>query len=91
MCIGDRRSLNRGNVMTILHVIGDFFRNLLLAIPLVAVRLLFVGTLVALLLWVLFLPSNATTPPEGAKRWDENLKFGAGLALVIQIVVYSLL
>jgi hypothetical protein len=77
--------------MTVLHTIGDFFRNQLLAIPLPAVRVLFVGTLVALLLWVLLMPKTATTPPGGARRWDENLKYGAGLALVIQILVYSFL
>jgi hypothetical protein len=30
-------------------------------------------------------------PPGGAKRWDENLKIGAAIAIAIQILIYSLL
>jgi hypothetical protein len=75
--------------MTILHHIGEFVRERMLAIPLSAVRGLFLATLIGLLLWVWSLPTSETTPPGGAKRWDENLKFGATLALVIQIVIYS--
>jgi hypothetical protein len=55
------------------------------------VRLLFVGSLILLLIWVLMLPAKATTPPGGAKRWDENLKLGATVALVIQILIYTIL
>lgn len=75
--------------MTILHQIGEFVRNAMLAIPLPVVRGLFLATLIGLLIWVWSLPKSATTPPGGAKRWDENLKFGATLALVIQIVIYA--
>ena len=75
--------------MTPLHSFGEALRQLLQAIPLSIVRLLFVGTLVVVLLWVLRLPRSETTPAEGAIRWDENLKLGAGLALVIQILIYS--
>ncbi|HIF34231.1 MAG: hypothetical protein ABGX22_20540 [Pirellulaceae bacterium] len=77
--------------MTPLHWIGESLREVLGRVPLGIVRLLFVGTLVALLIWVLFLPKERTTPPGGAKRWDENLKFGAAVALLIQIAIYSLL
>ena len=77
--------------MTPLHQFGEFLRQSLQAIPLVAVRVLFVASLVALLVWVLRLPNSATTPPGGAKRWDENLKTGAAVALAIQILIYSLL
>jgi len=42
-------------------------------------------------LWVLSLPAERTEPEGGARRWDENLKWSAGLALGIQILVYSLL
>jgi hypothetical protein len=55
------------------------------------VRLLFVASLVALLIWVLRLPATATSPPGGAKRWDENLKIGAAVALSIQILIYTML
>ena len=77
--------------MTPLHHIGEFVRDALLAIPLWAVRVLFVGSLAALLVWVLRLPRTATTPPEGARRWDENLKGPAALAVLIQLLVYMLL
>ena len=74
--------------MTPLHQLGEFFRQGLQVVPLSAVRVLFVGTLVVLLIWVLRLPRSAATPVGGAKRWDENLKLGASLALLIQIVIY---
>ena len=77
--------------MTPLHWLGDWIRSVLVAIPLPLVRLLFVGTLVALLIWVWRLPKEIVSPPGGARRWDENLKLGATLALVIQILVYALL
>lgn len=74
--------------MTPLHYLGNLIRDLLVAIPMGAVRVLFVATLVALLVWVLRLPTERTTPSGGAKRWDENLKLGATLAIGIQIVIY---
>lgn len=77
--------------MSPLHHIGQTVREALMAIPLSGVRALFVGSLVALLIWVLRLPKSETTPPGGAKRWDENLKLGASLALILQIIVYSFL
>ncbi len=77
--------------MTPLHHFGEFLRDSLQAIPLISVRVLFVASLVALLIWVLRLPRSATTPPGGARRWDENLKIGASIALMIQILIYSLL
>jgi hypothetical protein len=77
--------------VTPLHDFGEFLRQALQAIPLLAVKILFVASLVALFVWVLRLPQAATTPPGGAKRWDENLKTGAAIALVIQILIYSLL
>lgn len=77
--------------MTPLHLVGEFLRSALLSIPLPLVRLLFVATLLAVLVWVLRLPRAVTTPPEGATRWDENLKTGATVALAIQILIYALL
>ncbi|WP_417850180.1 hypothetical protein [Thalassoglobus sp.] len=77
--------------MSPLHYIGQTVREALQTIPMWGVRLLFVGTLVALLIWVLRLPESETTPEGGAKRWDENLKLGASLALILQIIVYSFL
>lgn len=77
--------------MTPLHQVGEFIRGWLLQVPLPAVRVLFVASLVLLLLWVLRLPASATTPPGGATRWDENLKITATIALLIQVVIYCLL
>ena len=77
--------------MTPLHTLGELLRNALGSIPLGLVRLLFVGSLVVLLIWVLRLPREETSPPGGRRRWDENLKLSASLALVIQIVIYLVL
>ena len=76
--------------MTPLHTIGNFIRELLLEVPLPAVRMLFVALPAALLIWVLTLPREATTSPDGAGRWDQNLKIGAAFALLMQIVIYCL-
>lgn len=77
--------------MTPLHQFGEFVRQTLQLIPLALVRVLFVASLVLLLIWVMRLPRFATTPRAGAKRWDENLKTGAAIALVIQILIYVFL
>lgn len=77
--------------MTPLHQFGESLRELLQSIPLFAVRMLFVGSLVLVLIWVLRLPRSAVTPKDGAKRWDENLKPIAAVALLIQILIYLLL
>jgi hypothetical protein len=75
--------------MTPLHEIGDFIRNILLAVPMPLVRIFFILVPLLLLLWVLFLPKSQTQPPEEAQgRWN-NLKIWAALALVIQIVLYT--
>ena len=74
--------------MTPIHHLGDAIRSLLLLIPLSAVRVLFVMTLAIVLIWVLRMPASRTSPEGGAKRWDENLKLGAGVALGFQILVY---
>ncbi len=77
--------------MTPLHAIGEVVRELLLQIPLSTVRVLFLAVPILLLVWVLRLPREATTPPDGTGRWDQNLKVWASVSLVIQIVIYSLL
>lgn len=77
--------------MTILHRFGEFLRETLSTVPLSWVRALFVGTLVVLLVWVIRLPQNVTSPDGSTNRWDENLKTGAVFALVLQIVIYLLL
>jgi len=77
--------------MTPLHTIGNFVRNLLLAVPLPAVRVLFLAVPIVLWIWVLRLPREQTNPPDSHGRWRENLKVGASLALLLQILIYLLL
>ncbi len=77
--------------MTILHQIGDFFREALAAIPLSVVRGLFILLPLAVLVWVLTLPRAETAVPQVDGRRGANLKWGAALALGVQIVIYALL
>jgi hypothetical protein len=76
--------------MTPLHHLGDFFRELLLRIPLGAARGLFLVTLILLLVWVLTRSREETTNPDPAGK-AANLKPWAVLALLIQIVIYAVL
>jgi len=77
--------------MTPLHHLGNFVRELLLQVPLPVVRVLFLAVLGALLVWVLLLPREQTTPPRANVKPVENLKYWAALALGIQLVIYLLL
>lgn len=77
--------------MTPLHQLGQFFREWLQSIPMFAVRSLFVGSLVLILIWLLRLPKQAVTPATGAQRWDENLKPIAATAILLQILIYLFL
>ncbi len=76
--------------MTPLHTLGKLVRQAFLAVPLSAARLLFVGLLVAILIWVVTLPAAATRPASPRPHWSENLKIWAAVALLIQIVIYAL-
>jgi hypothetical protein len=74
--------------MTPLHGIGDFLRDLLMQVPLGVVRGMFLAVFVLLLLWVIRLPREAVINPE---RTTQNLKPWAVLALIVQIIIYSIL
>ncbi len=74
--------------MTPLHWIGDNLRELLLGIPLPAVRAAFVALPLALLIWVLFLPAQQTRPPSGRHAISGNLKLWSVVALAIQVAIY---
>lgn len=76
---------------TPLHIIGEFFRELTSQVPLTAVRVVFIAIPCLLLIWVLRLPRAETTPAQPTGRFGENLKYGAALALILQIVIYVLL
>jgi hypothetical protein len=73
-----------------LHDLGRWLRAVCEAIPLVAARGLFVALLLALLIWVLTLPREATTRSSGPTRLSENLKIWAAAAVLIQLVIYAL-
>jgi hypothetical protein len=75
--------------MTPLHAFGNIVRSLLLEIPLPVVRVFFLAVPIGLLIWVLRLSRQQTTPAQETGRWGENLKVGATIALVIQILIYS--
>lgn len=76
--------------MTPLHQFGEFLRDLLLRVPLGAVRVLFVATLALLLVWVLRLPAqDVSGVATSGKR--HNLRPWAALALVVQLVIYLML
>lgn len=77
--------------MTPLHEIGTFIRELMAGIPMPVARTLFVALPVVLLVWVLRLPRERTTPENGTGGRSENLKYGAAAALLIQIAIYSVL
>lgn len=77
--------------MELLYRLGDSLRDLMLQVPLGAVRVLFVGSLICLLVWVLRLSPTATQPPGGMRRWDENLKIPATVAIVFQVIIYLIL
>ena len=75
--------------MNVLHAIGQALRDGFLLIPLPAVRALFVGLLVALLLWVWSLPvapADDASPTD--RRAARRLKWIASVALGIQIGIY---
>ena len=75
--------------MTILHWFGNTIRDQLLLVPLSAARWLFIGLILVLMAWVVQLPSSQTTPPDRRSAWYEDLKIWAWLALMFQVVVYS--
>jgi hypothetical protein len=74
--------------MNPLHELGDGLRWAFGLIPLSWVRALFVAVPLVLMVWVLRLPTTATTPEGRVGRWDENLKLWAWLALAVQVIVY---
>jgi len=77
--------------MTPLHWIGETVRNALLSVPLWGARALFIALPAVVLVWVLLLPQKETTfvGPDGVP--GANLKWGAAVALIAHIVIYSLL
>ncbi len=75
--------------MTPLHHIGNAIRESLASIPLPVVRGLFLALLIGLLIWVLRLPRSETTTTSETGESSMNLKWGAALAILLQIVIYA--
>jgi heme/copper-type cytochrome/quinol oxidase subunit 2 len=78
--------------MTPLHHIGDFFRDLVLLVPLWAARTIFVFVLLVVFIWVLRLSPERVSPCEIEERnWTNNLKLWAAIAIGLQIIIYLIL
>ena len=76
--------------MSPLHGVGMLLRDALAQIPLSAVRVLLVAVPLLLMVWVLRLPTERTTPGDGRTGWDVDLRLWAWLALAAQVVIYCL-
>jgi hypothetical protein len=77
--------------MTPLHWLGQEVQQLAVSVPLPVVRAMFIAVPMVLLVWVLRLPREQTAAADGTGRLDENLKLWASLALIVQIIIYSML
>lgn len=75
---------------TPLHDFGGLVREALLHVPLWGARALFIALPALVLLWVLRLPREETTDPAAADGRGSNLKWGAAVALCVQIAIYAL-
>ena len=70
----------------LLKPLGDVIFSWVLAVPMGAVRVIFVGVLAVIALWVITLP--AQYPEGGEKRKRDDLRFFALGVLAIQALMY---
>jgi len=75
--------------MTFVHWVGDSLREQLLRVPMWGARWLFIGLLLLMMGWVVQLPSASVTPPGRRCEWYEDLRIWAWVALLFQVVMYS--
>jgi hypothetical protein len=75
--------------VTLLHWIGESLRQQLDRVPLSTARWMFIALFLALMFWIVQLPSTATNPTDRPSKWYDDLKVWAWLALILQIVIYS--
>ena len=75
--------------MTLFHWIGNTLRNQFDQIPLSTARWMMIGLFLALMFWIVQLPSTATNPTDRPPRWTSDLKIWAWLALLFQVLIYS--
>lgn len=76
--------------MTLFHWVGDAIRYQLERVPLSVAHWMFIGLYLILMFWVVQLPSSTTNPTDHQGSWFADLKVWAWLALITQIVIYSL-
>lgn len=75
--------------MTFLHWIGNTLRGQLDQVSLSAARWSFITVFLLLMFWVVQLPSTQTMPEGKRSNWYEDLRIWAWLALIFQVVIYS--
>jgi len=75
---------------TFLHWIGDTLRSQLQLVPIWGARWLFLGLLLVLMGWVVQIPGDQATPVGRRSQWYEDLRIWAWVALLMQLIVYSL-
>ena len=76
--------------MTLFHWIGDTLRQQLDLIPLSVARWMMIGLFLALMFWIVQLPSTATNPANRSASWSSDLKVWAWLTLLFQVMIYSI-
>ncbi|MGE0755868.1 MAG: hypothetical protein AB7F89_11435 [Pirellulaceae bacterium] len=74
--------------MTPLHGLGQFIREMLSAVPLPAVRVLFLASLAVVAYWVIRLPRSAGRQQPDSP-WTEDLRIWAFVAIAVQFVIYA--
>jgi hypothetical protein len=76
--------------MTFLHWIGETLTSQFDQVPLSTARWILIAVLLLLVFWVVQLPSNQATPDDRQSKWYEDLRLWAWIALMMQIVIYSI-
>lgn len=76
-------------IASVLRVPGDWLRELVIAVPMSAVRVIFLVYYLVLLVWVMTMRKSEVCGALPGKKKPLNLRFYAALALIIQIVLYA--
>ena len=73
-------------IANLLNPIANSLFSMVMAVPMSAVRIIFLGVFIVLALWVLSIP--AQYPGEGKKKiWDDLRLFALGI-LILQSLFY---
>ena len=76
-------------IASILRVPADWLRELILAVPMNAIRWIFLFYYLVLLIWVLTINKSEVCGPLPGKKKPLNLRFYAAIAIIIQFVLYA--